>query len=594
MKRLNFLMLLVMALIVINGCKDETIVEDESTVESGETKRMSFYEYTYFLDYEDGISYVYQVDYDFQGLTGDAQLEPLVCVEGNAHLTVTPSTLSDTERSLVIINNCKTASKLYLVPISGDHPNIDPDTRYLAPEYGFDVILPDDASTDYKITQVDFNSEDHLFCAGTLGFFEAYYGTKSNRYINQDISLATLGTHSIYLKTYNINNLVATSDGETNYVAHTTIAYDSPELSGGDILFTQNSEETDGVESEVLISFTQWGDQAMVITLDEGTGDASAYKLFSLRSGIATYSLSSTENYVSGAALVGDNWLMTSHHNSSTFSVWNLAGEELATPTMVFPSAADLPEDWVVPADGTHNWGDMASYQRFDHSMSLNDDDDMTEYLGRVMVPEDIVDYGYALTWWPRLMIPEYSSHQNKVFAWSKLYVPNTASIPDYELNDDDNPVVDSVARAHSANADIIDLRKNANKFVSLGKKGGMLLMRFTDPFTVTETSKLQVVETSHDKEAEYATLTDAWSDYKEKAQIYVSDNSSTYVGSWKDDDSNWTYVGRAGIANNIFDIPQSLGEVVWVKIVDNGSQTHDGFDVNFVSAFDYDEEYED
>lgn len=595
---MKFLALLVMSLLVINGCKEEALIDEGSTDGSAVTKRMPFYQYTYYLDYENGKSYVYQVDYDFQGLTGKAELEPIVCVDGAAHLTVSPSTLSDPQRYLVIVNNGVSAHKVYVVPVTGGEIVGLDDSKYLAPEYGFDIVYPDGASDDKKITQVDFDQENHLFVAGTAGFYEIFYGDKeTGTFKGYDITKASLTEDNLYVISYNIfsntSGVITTAleeDGlytADDYV-NTGVELENPVFSGGDILFTQNSDETNNMESELLISFTQWGDMAMLVDFELNTESVTANHLFTLRKSMDKYAASSAgdgEN-ITGAALIGDNLLMTSHHASSTFSVWNLHGEEVASPAIEYP--ASVPSGWYIPTDGAHNWGDMASFQRFDHTTFK----DMSISEGKIIAPETEKDAEYAEVWWPYYYATSLSSHQDKMLAEAKLYIPNKSGIENYDVNDDDNPVVDGIARENSANADIADLRANSLKFVALGCEGGMLMMKFPEAYPVTSNTKLQIVETSHSKLAQYIDenglidLGTAWEAYSEEAFIYVSDNPAKYIGSWKDNDSAWTLVGIAGIANNIFEIPEGLTSINWVKIVDNGSTTFDGFDVNFVAAF--------
>ncbi len=597
----NYSLLLIAAqifLLFVVSCNDDIDQPDSS--ESGELKLMPRAQDTYLLDYRDGKSYVYSVYYDFQGLTGDAVLTPIVSVDGPAHLTITPSTISGITPSLVIVNNGVEDHKVYIVPVTGNS-HID-ENKYLAPEYGLDISTSEGGSIG-KITQVDFDQNNHLFIAGTSGFYEVYYGSKSSPVLQSyAIYNANADQHQLYAKPYaegvSVMGTLATEEsGTIVYNQLNGEVIENPKFSGGDILFTQNSNETSNVESEMLISFTQEGDQAMMVEFDvEGEG-LMAYHLFSLRKTKSAYASNSDgwNNNVTGAALMGDNYLMTSHFNSNTFSVWNLKGEELATPTVKFPTSA--PDGWVLPADGKLAWGDMASYQVFCYYSSYGYPRYDRVVMGSTFqeMSENIT---YSDVYWPlyhEKYKEEFTTHKNKSIAFTKIYHPNKSNWLSDVINENDNLAIGLEDRRLSHNASVADLRGNADKFLSLGGEGGYVIMKLKEPFVVQQNTELQVVETSHGCLPEYKDgngnfdLQLAWNAYPEKAKIYVSASDKEYVGSWLNEE-DWIYVGTAGIANNIFHIPDGITQINWIKVEDSGSESYDGFDVNFVAVYNYQE----
>jgi hypothetical protein len=110
--------------------------------------------------------------------------------------------------------------------------------------------------------------------------------------------------------------------------------------------------------------------------------------------------------------------------------------------------------------------------------------------------------------------------------------------------------------------------------------------LKFNNAINVTSQTRLQVVETSWDKLATYTDKVQAYKAYQEQASIYVSNYPSRYIGDWINDAANWTKVGDAFISSNVFTLA-GINQFQWVKIVDDNSKTPDGYDVNFVAAFE-------
>ncbi|HCX23586.1 MAG: hypothetical protein CMB80_31445 [Flammeovirgaceae bacterium] len=162
---------------------------------------------------------------------------------------------------------------------------------------------------------------------------------------------------------------------------------------------------------------------------------------------------------------------------------------------------------------------------------------------------------------------------------------PNNLSEDDYSVS--------HAKRSNAANAYIADYSKNGPKFVSLGKENGYALLRFENEVSINLGTKLQVVETSWNKNAGYASLEAAYAAYPEQADVYIlSGEKPRYYSSGLEDMSehHWVYIGSAGIANNVVDLAdiEELEETSfrWIVIVDSESTTPDGYDLNFVSVF--------
>jgi hypothetical protein len=345
----------------------------------------------------------------------------------------------------------------------------------------------------------------------------------------------------------------------------------NPKFAGGDILFTQNNAETSGFEHERLISVTQaHGNAALWVQLEFGANSKavnfSAKKLFNLMAVTNDATTGETGiGKVTGACLVGDNHLMTSHHFTNVLEIRTLSGELVANPKLKMAAGASI-TGWkaVLDKDGylKHNWGDMASVQTFDKQFTASSR----------TIPEN-VSTGF------------YPFYLNADLAEVELYRPGNVVLTEYEISDD-NPEISKEARRNSSNADIADLRKKSYKFASLGKNNGFMILKFNNAINVTSQTRLQVVETSWDKLATYTDKVQAYKAYQEQASIYVSNYPSRYIGDWINDAANWTKVGDAFISSNVFTLA-GINQFQWVKIVDDNSKTPDGYDVNFVAAFE-------
>lgn len=53
-------------------------------------KRMPYFQRTFLLDNLSGNANIYEVEYDFQGLRGDAVISPFAVVSGQSHMAVSP------------------------------------------------------------------------------------------------------------------------------------------------------------------------------------------------------------------------------------------------------------------------------------------------------------------------------------------------------------------------------------------------------------------------------------------------------------------------------------------------------------------------
>ncbi|WP_338236364.1 hypothetical protein [Persicobacter diffluens] len=441
-----------------------------------------------------------------------------------------------------------------------------------------------------KITQVDVDREGYLFIAGKSGFYRVVAdngnGTKDPFKVNggkdiwsdEDRSLQGEFAGSVWAHvvpfTFNGDNYVETlEDGEDYFEDTTPFNPKRVKFLGGDILFTQNSDETNGFESQRLISFSQWkGNVAIALDLQWDWGKKEiAFNAGKLFGGSKQHGFhKNTSGKVTGACLIGDNHVMTSHHNTKQLQLWNLHGELLASVEMSGGF------------DGNHNWGDMASTQSFDHLVGEDSGESNREIFG------DRTEDWYR---GPK----EENGHQ---YAEIKLYRPK--GIPaNYDVEDlDDNGGVPKESRMNAANADIAHYDSKGNRFVALGNNGGMAMLRFESPVSVAD-GVIQVVETSYGKKAVYETKEEANRAYNENATIYVAKTNPRYYESGFEDPSNWVKIGIAHISNNEFHLNQVEGldvitsEISWVKIVDgvgevdgDGSTTFDGFDLNFVAAY--------
>lgn len=552
--------------------------EEDSISEEHVLKRMPYNEQVFFLDKQNGWSHVYKVEYDFQGLQGDAILTPFVRVPGGSHMTVSPVIEGSDTRYLTIVNNGK-PGKVHLVNVNdaSDHRVFD--------LYKFSGSGPTTDAVDnnrVRITQVDYDKNNFLFIAGRDGFFRvsADYSDMDPNVWEEGLNIAPPGDsqdEEPILPDYRFWAVKLSSgggitmeeeDGE-DYFDEPNRSLRKPKFRGGDILFTQNNEETGGFEKERLISVTQaHGNAAILVNLEFASdGKAVSFdatKLFNLMR-VTNKNGERGIGKVTGGALVGDNHLITSHHFTTVFEIRSLTGELLASPNLVMKEGVDLSGWNFVEKDGhiKHNWGDMASIQVFDNAFTATSRS----------IPENVSE-GY---------FPLVSSAS---LAEVELYRPGSVVLNSYDLADD-NPEISKEARRNSSNSDIADLRQKPYKFASLGKENGYMILKFDNMISVSQETILQVVETTWNRPPSFENPSDAFSSYPERASVYVSDHAGRYVGGWIDDDSNWTKVGDAYISSNEFELDGLVNQFKWVKIVDDGSTTPDGFDVNFVATYE-------
>lgn len=557
----------ILAILFIASCSQE-----EDLVGSAELKRMPYNETVFFLDKRDSYSHVYKVDYDFQGLTGDAVLEPFAKIEGGAHMTVSPVIEETGERYLTIVNNGG-LGKIHLINVNdaSDHRVLD-----LYKHTGAGSTADATSKNRVRITQVDFDKNNFLFIAGKDGFFRVsadYADMKPNVWTEGLENAGDVSESRVWaVKMANGGGIeMIEEDNEDYFDESDATSLKKPKFRGGDILFTQNADETAGFEKERLISVTQaHGNSALWVEMEFGDDNKavkfSAKKLFNLKK--VTSNSSTGEKgigKVTGGALVGDNHLITSHHFNNHFEVRSLSGELIASPRLI-PSPDVSFGGWTMVLDEEgflkHNWGDMACVQTFDSDFS---------YTSRT-IPTNTAE-GY------------FPYVDGSIMAEVELYRPGSVVLNSYEV-DDDNPEVSRAARRNSSNSDIVDLRQKPYKFASLGKNDGYMVLKFPNSISVSADSRLQVVETSWNKKPTYTDKDEAYRAYAEQASVYVSSYAGRYIGDWVDDVSNWIKVGDAFISSNEFTL-DGISDYQWVKIVDDNSKTPDGFDVNFVAAYD-------
>ncbi len=588
------LLLLVSGLMI--SCKDQFADVNSPDREPEESLRMPFNEHVFFLDSRNGWSYIYKVKYDFQGLTGNATLTPFAKVKGGSHMAVSPASLDpvDGKRYVTVVNNGGQG----LIHFFGMDYNMETGE---GEHYTLGLYSAETGEKGVKLTQVDFDQNDFLFVAGKSGKSSCFYRisvdrseTKNNNIITEakDASVSKVWAHKLTVQDGEFL-AVDEEDEDPAYVEYMDEDQGSyiknPIFKGGDILFTQNADETDGFEHEVLISFTQaHGGAAMLVDLKFGDVPSGEYenaislnarKMFRLQDarGNEEGKHSFGAGKVTGAALVGDNYVITSNHKKKEFLVYSISGNgvALANPTIQWPST--VPAGWAVPSDSRHNWGDMASAQVFDINSENGDGLNSREIDG----PDSYRAY------WDYKEMKGVATHQ---YAEVKLYRRAEYDPEISEIDEGDSFSDYKESRNNSANADIADFRKKAQKFVTLGGNSGMLLMRLPKPMNVTESSFLQVVETSWNKKHSYPTVDKAHSAYPEKAKVYILPNEDTkYYEFGLESKNGWVCVGDVGIANNELSLLNYVGDsFAWIKIVDfTEDSDSDGYDVNFVSAFD-------
>jgi len=670
-----------------------------STPDAGNSVRMPYNQQVFFLDNEGNNSYLYEVDYDFQGLTGDAVLTPRAVLEGRSHMAISPN-----KKWVVVINNAG-QGRIHL--ISTERPELGPITITLkSPKKN------NKWKTGLALTQADFDEAGRLFLAGNNGVFlvsldptvypEAEVGedgtfTNVNAFtaqfdamidsvegLSEEDAKAAIAAYS-----FDGFEAPATADGPAIAMSATpdavcdtddcdavqggfdlgvevfafeiekrncSVEYrreldacDTDEsvedieackddalvakqeckadgelskfkFKGGDLLFTQGSSETEGMETESAISLTRFKHMAAKIELVYETEarekilGAKFQKLFDLR------------KHVTGGAIMGDDHIIASFSNADDFVLYDMDGNILAEPKMCvklpvgeetaadgwletvwdktlmdamdFTATGDAVENACDgedsafarrPGSAFHKAGDLASTQSFD------------------------TRNGYHLETSAERRIEgerSYLLDASAELAEVALYRPASDVENAYIVDDADMPDIDDVARRNAANGDIADLRRNARKFTSLGK-GGMMLLNFDSEMTLSAGSVLDVMETSWNRAESYEDPESAMASYHEKATVWVWDKGEdaeqpSSIAAFLDNgdfsldnkpaDSTgeWVELGNAYIALSRFDIGGlGLESAQWILIEDgvdgDNSKTPDGFDVNYVALSDDD-----
>ncbi|WP_421870852.1 hypothetical protein [Marinoscillum sp.] len=575
-------------------------VNDYQSEQEVMLKRMPFNERVFLLNSVSGESRIYELDYDFQGLASEAVLNRLETeskVPAGGHMTMSP----DNEWLTVVVAK---VGKIFLVNVNSGEVrtlmlyNYNPDGMYYDEHY-------ENRRFEGAITQVDVDEEGFLFIAGKSGFFKVVADNgdgkadPSNVNVGSDIwsdvdaslcssansGLGACGEVWVHAVPFTFSGdayVESTDDGEDYFEDAEEFNSKRVKFLGGDILFTQNSTETDGFEAQRLISFSQWKNNtaiALDLTWDWTNKEISftASKIFGgdKNNPFATQKTGK----VTGAALTGDNFVFTSHHKKDFINLWNLHGDLITKVqfTINDPSQNNKFKD----GKTVHYWGDMASTQSFDKNSQNPSGSSTKEIPGQ-----------YSQYW-------DFSSEIIHQYAEIKLYRPGSGMDDDPNNMSEEDYNATSESRSNAANVDIADYNKNGSKFVSLGKENGYALLRFQNAIEVGPRTTLQVVETSWNKQPSYTSLESAFSAYPESAKVYVlRDELPRYYTSGlevikegKSPGHDWVLVGTAGIAGNLFELDQVDGleghQFQWVMVVDSGSTTPDGYDLNFVSAYD-------
>ncbi|WP_281615357.1 hypothetical protein [Flammeovirga sp. SubArs3] len=586
--RINFVFILIA--LSITSCHkqiDEPVNEQEAS-----NIRMPFNQQLYLLNSTNKGSVIYEIDYDFQGLEDEAYLTEMKLTKNGrpftiprgGHMCISPKN----DYITVVVSRKK---KIYLVEIATKKVREIQLFTY-DPEVTVQQMKANISKYRFrgKITQVDVDQDGYLFIAGKSGFYKvvADWGSAKNGgadiWNDKDPSLAgtkyagQVWAHVVKFQ-FSGNIAVEGSEDEqffeddTYFEENEIQALNKVKFQGGDILFTQNSSETDGFEEQRLISFSQWkgGTAIYLNNMDWDWDDLKVeFNAGSIFGGLNAKIAEKMGGRVTGAALTGDNMVFTSHHFSEYLQLRTLNGKVVKDDVKMII----LNESGEEINTLYHNWGDMASTQAFDKN-SFNTTDPSQN--------SREIDGEYYDQWFRG----ELDGYQ---YAEVKLYRPHNFNYGVKDLSHD-NYNVSKESRQNSANADLADFRKNASKFVSLGGEDGYVLMQLPNKVTVTDETTLQVVETSWGKKPYYEDVMEAWDAYQEKAAVYVhASYNGRYYEDGLEDSDDWVKIGDAYIANNEFhlagDLPEGI-EVSWIKIVDNGSNTGDGFDVNFVATYE-------
>ncbi|NME70956.1 hypothetical protein [Flammeovirga aprica] len=453
--------------------------------------RMPFSQKVYLLNNKNGISDLYEVKYDFQGLGTTTVLNHLKAFHGHSHMTVSPD-----GETLVIVNNGSNKKGMNDGKVFFYQPSTGNEISFkLRKANGKGIV---NTGKKVGITQVDFDRKGRLFIAG--GFFEVVPAIEENgKYKAINFTSDTrswwdftaLQSSSMeYLTTKNYLRVAATdvviAEGEeddldmlrNDYFSNDqTSASFTPDsklkFKGGDITFTQSSQETGGFEEEHLITFTRaYGGAAIKVKIGMGTNGKPKVQgeyLFDI------------DKKVTGAALMGDNHVIVSTAGRNSFKVYSLDGELIVSPSITFSQETiDKGKSFTRTSAG-----DMACTQVFDLEGLSGTDGLVTDRVIRN------VGGANDNAWF----------HEHWNLAEMKLYRPNYRS----EVNIDDTPPdVNRDQRQNSANADIADLRQKPKLFASLGGNGGYAVMKFRAPTVVTNSTYIQVVETTWGRNPDY------------------------------------------------------------------------------------------
>ncbi|HAA11495.1 MAG TPA: hypothetical protein DCE41_07260 [Cytophagales bacterium] len=584
---LSKIALLTTLMVVVFSCQ----IDEDTPFADVELRRMPFNQRVFLLDSRAGESRIFEVDYDFQGLGDEATLKRLQhdFVPQGGHMTMSP----DNKYLTVVVAKKAT---IYLVNIeTGDVRelllfNYNPDGMHYDEHWNNRRFFG-------KITQVDVDEDGYLFLAGKSGFFKVVAdngnGKKDPSNVNEGADIWTdtdpslngtqwdgqIWVHAVPF-TFSGDAYVETADDGEDYFEDDLREFNPRKVKflGGDIVFTQNDTETNGFESQRLLSFTQWrGNTAMALNLNWDWGKKTisfdASQVFGGNSKKHPFGRhykikGETMERVTGAALTGDNFIFTSHHQRDFLNLWNLHGDHIAKVKFTFEGELFKGEN------AAHNWGDMAATQAFDKN---------TYNPNALANSNNEIDGEYFDEW--------YRGHlEGHQYAEVKLYRPGSGMQKDPGNMSEEDYNSSKESRSNSANGDIADYRRNPAKFVSLGKGDGYIMLRFPQPVTVTDNTILQVVETTWNKSAQYSSIDAAFAAYREKADVYVlAGETPRYYSAGLEDSGAWVNVGKSSVANFEYNLGATLKgqQVQWIMIKDTGSYTPDGWDLNFASIYE-------
>ena len=169
-----FYYLVFLTMLVLSSCQKN--VNDEIVQDVKESsKRMAFNQDVYLLDSKLK-STIYKVNYDFQGLQGDAFLEELpisVTIPKGGHMCVSP----DQNYLTVVISRGKQQGTIYLIDLQTYAVKQVRLFNYDNNLTETDIINAENVGQKThhflgKITQVDVDEAGYLFIAGKSGFYK--------------------------------------------------------------------------------------------------------------------------------------------------------------------------------------------------------------------------------------------------------------------------------------------------------------------------------------------------------------------------------------------------------------------------------------